>query len=96
MRQRWERGGHDVPVAKLVSRYPRTQAAVGHAAPIADMTAMFDNSFDEKRAFSLVRVQTGPSVLFDCRDTRFEFDPVLRKVARTWMDRVIPLSGRQG
>jgi predicted ABC-type ATPase len=92
VRQRLERGGHDVPVGKLVSRYPRTQKAVGHAAPIADMTVMFDNSFDEKRAFSLVRVQTGSQVLFDCRDMAFKVDPTLRAVARAWLDKVAAFS----
>jgi predicted ABC-type ATPase len=93
VRQRLERGGHDVPLGKLVSRYPRTQKAVGHAAPIADMTVMFDNSFDEKQAFSLVRVQTGSQVLFDCRDMEFKVDATLRAVARTWMDKVAVFAG---
>jgi hypothetical protein len=54
---------------------------------------MFDNSFDEKRAFSLVRVQTGSQVLFDCRDMAFMVDPTLRAVARTWLDKVAAFSG---
>ncbi len=41
---RKEQGGHGVPLDKLQSRFPRTQLAVGHAAPLADMTLMFDNS----------------------------------------------------
>jgi len=41
---RKEQGGHGVPLNKLNSRFPRTQRAIGYAAPIADMTLMFDNS----------------------------------------------------
>ena len=48
-------GGHGVPVNKLRSRFPRTQRAVGYAAPLADMTLMFDNSRSLKKAFALAR-----------------------------------------
>jgi predicted ABC-type ATPase len=41
---RKRQGGHAVDVSKLISRFPRTQKAVGHAATVADMTIMFDNS----------------------------------------------------
>lgn len=64
-------GGHDVPVSKLRVRYPLTQKAIGIAAPVADMTLMFDNSRDFEQAFNLVRVQRGHTVLFDCRDPRY-------------------------
>jgi hypothetical protein len=53
------------------------------------MTVMFDNSLDERRAFSLVRVQRGSKILFDCRDTRFYADGDLRRVAGTWLKRVV-------
>lgn len=39
---RKEQGGHGVPLNKLNTRFPRTQRAVGFAAPMADMTLMFD------------------------------------------------------
>jgi predicted ABC-type ATPase len=39
-------GGHDVPEEKLRQRFPRTQEAIRLAAPVADMTLMFDNSRD--------------------------------------------------
>jgi predicted ABC-type ATPase len=87
--QRWEEGGHNVPLEKIEQRFPRTQKAIGNAAPISDMTLMFDNSFDEKRAFSLVRVQKGPLVLFDCRDTQYVVSHGLRNVASRWLTNVV-------
>ncbi|MDM0106288.1 zeta toxin family protein [Variovorax sp. J22R24] len=85
---RKQQGGHDVDRAKLVSRFPRTQAAVGHAAPLADMTLMFDNSREEENAFTLVRAQKRRSVLFDARDPQFQADPELRAVCDPWLEKV--------
>jgi predicted ABC-type ATPase len=79
---RQAKGGHAVPLDKLLSRFPRTQQAIGHAAAmIADMSVMFDNSRKQKKAFSLVRAQKRDEVLFDCRDPRYEVEPALRDVA---------------
>lgn len=86
---RKQQGGHDVERAKLVSRFPRTQAAVGHAAPLADMTLMFDNSREEENAFTLVRAQKRRSVLFDARDPQFNVDPELRAVSDPWLEKVV-------
>ncbi|HUD25091.1 MAG TPA: hypothetical protein VMQ45_05365 [Burkholderiaceae bacterium] len=88
VRTRREMGGHDVPQSKLITRFPRTQAAIRHAAPIADITAMFDNSRTPADAFSLARVQKKNKVLFDARDPRYDVDPELRKVAAVWLDKV--------
>ncbi|MES2887071.1 MAG: zeta toxin family protein [Pseudomonadota bacterium] len=85
---RKKQGGHDVPFDKLIDRFPRTQAAVGHAAPLADMTLMFDNSRGFAHAFSLVRAQRQHTVLFDARDPQYKTDPDLRTVAQLWLDRV--------
>lgn len=85
---RKQQGGHDVDRRKLIERFPRTQAAVGHAAQIANMTLMFDNSRSEKDAFSLVRAQAKKSVLFDARDPRFDMDPELRAVCDPWLEKV--------
>ena len=82
-------GGHDVPLQKLYERFPRTQRAVGHAAPIADMTIMFDNSRSLRRAFELVRVQRGAEVLFDCRDTRYRTNERLKAIASLWLNNVV-------
>jgi predicted ABC-type ATPase len=85
---RKEQGGHGVPLNKLNSRFPRTQRAIGYAAPMADMTLMFDNSRTPDKAFALVRAQRGKRVLFDCRDRQYILDRSLRAVARPWLDKV--------
>ena len=81
-------GGHDVPTNRLRARYPRTQKAVAHAAPIADMTIMFDNSGGLSGAFALVRAQRKKQVLFDCRDDRYQTNSQLRKLAELWLPKV--------
>ncbi len=86
---RQAKGGHAVPLEKLVQRFPRTQQAIGHAAlAIADMTVMFDNSRKEGKAFSLVRAQRKNHVLFDCRDPKYKINPALRDVADSWLTKV--------
>jgi predicted ABC-type ATPase len=85
---RQAQGGHGVPLDRLLARYPRTQRAVGHAAPLADMTIMFDNSRSLRKAFALVRVQQQRKVLFDCRDPRYQVERGLRNVASLWLPKV--------
>lgn len=85
---RKQQGGHAVDHAKLIERFPRTQPAIGHAAPIADMTLMFDNSRGEKDAFTLVRAQRKSKVLFDARDPRFTVGAELRMVCDPWLNKV--------
>ena len=85
---RRQRGGHDVPLNRLRERYPRTQMAIGHAAPLADMTIMFDNSDSPDRAFTLVRAQQRTQVLFDCRDPRYTVARRTRRLAGEWLFRV--------
>ena len=53
-------GGHDVPEAKLRQRFPRTQEAIRLAAPLADMTFMYDNSRAIDKAFSPAREPLNP------------------------------------
>ena len=83
------KGGHGVPLEKLMTRFPRTQKAIGHAALIADLTLMFDNSRSEKNAFALARAQRRGEVLYDCREASYEIDPVLRAVAGPWLTQVV-------
>ena len=91
---RTRQGGHDVPLDKLMERFPRTQAAVGHAAPLADMTLMFDNSRTPEKAFALVRAQRKKTVLFDSRDPVYSVDDDLRAVSDPWLERVVgPFKG---
>jgi predicted ABC-type ATPase len=84
-------GGHDVPQNKLIDRFPRTQEAVRLAAPAADMTLMFDNSRGVESAFTLVRVQTGTHVIYDCRDRKYSEDAGLIDVASAWLGKVAPV-----
>ena len=81
-------GGHDVPTNKLELRFSRTQAAIGHAATIADMTLMFDNSREEQKAFGLVRAQTNTTLLFDARDPAYNIPKDLTNPANIWLNQV--------
>lgn len=87
---RKQQGGHAVPLDKLRSRFPRTQKAVGHAAKLADMTLMFDNSRDRRHAYTLVRAQRGKVVWFDCRNAHYSRDAQLNKVAELWLPKIAP------
>jgi hypothetical protein len=60
------------------------------AASVANLTLMFDNSRDEKYAFTLVRAQRKNELLYDCRDTSFQQDPDLVKIAGMWLGNVAP------
>ena len=82
-------GGHDVALATLHKRFPRTQAAIGHAAPLADMTLMFDNSRSLNKAFTLVRAQRKQAVLFDARDPQYRVETELRSVSDPWLEKVV-------
>ena len=42
-----EGGGHDVPAAKLIERFPRTRANAAKALALADLGMVFDNSSPE-------------------------------------------------
>jgi predicted ABC-type ATPase len=85
---RLKTGGHDVPRTKVFARFPRTQAAIGAASAVADMTLMFDNSRGLKEAFSLVRAQRRHQILYDCRDTTYYASSDLRHIAGLWLRRV--------
>lgn len=87
---RRRQGGHDVPETKLHQRFPRTQEAIRLAAPVADMTLMFDNSRGIEDAFTLVRVQAKTSVIYDCRGRRFGEHDELIQVSSAWLSRVAP------
>ncbi|MDO8385796.1 MAG: toxin [Polaromonas sp.] len=80
-------GGHAVPRQKLLERFPRTQKAVGHASPIADMTLMFDNSRGIQQAFTLARAQQKEQVIYDCRNPAY-VENDLRNIASLWLDKV--------
>lgn len=85
---RKQQGGHAVPLNKLADRFPRTQAAIGYATPLADMTIFFDNSRTFNDAFALVRVQRKNQVLYDCRDPAYDIADSLRGVVQDWLPKI--------
>ena len=87
---RKNQGGHDVPTAKLRSRFARTQKAIQLASEVADLTLMFDNSRTLDKAFSLARAQRKTQILYDCRDARYLQDPELVRIAGLWLEKVAP------
>jgi len=87
VQSRKAQGGHDVPLDRLRDRFARTQMAVGHAAPVADLTLMVDNSLSSRR-FQFVRAQRRRAVLFDLRDPRHVADEVVRAASLPWLERV--------
>ena len=76
-------GGHAVDAKKLLARFPRTQAAVADALPVADAALLVDNSRTPEDAFTLCRIQLGTRVLFDLRD-----EGATPPEVRAWLDRV--------
>jgi len=78
--------GHDVPVDKLIQRFPRTQEAIRHAITEADTAILVDNSRTPGEAYTVCRVQMEKNVLFDLRQ---EQAPPFEITA--WMDKVCPL-----
>ena len=66
-------GGHDVPVTKLIERFPRTQLAIREACKVADAAILTDNSLDEENAFSISRIELEGNELFDIREDEKNF-----------------------
>lgn len=53
------KGGHDVPITKIISRYQRSIANCIVASRIADRTYIYDNSVDGRDAQLLFRMMDG-------------------------------------
>ncbi len=53
------KGGHDVPIAKIISRHERSIDMCRHAARLADRTYVYDNSVDDVEARLLFRLVDG-------------------------------------
>jgi predicted ABC-type ATPase len=83
---RHAKGGHTVPLDRLLSRFPRTQRAIAEAIPVANASILVDNSADETKAFTVARVQEGPKPLFDIRSDGGAPPRIIE-----WLDRVAPL-----
>jgi len=87
VRQRVASGGHNVAVPKLLTRFPRTQAAICEARSVADVTLCTDNSRDEKQAFSVCRIETPDAPIYDRRYKGRTTPPEILE----WLDVVCPL-----
>ena len=59
--------GHDVPIDKLIQRFPRTQKAIQNAITEADAAILVDNSRTIDEAFTVCRVQKKNDVRYDLR-----------------------------
>lgn len=79
-------GGHNVPIDKLIERFPRTQKAIAAAAPLADATILMDNSREWDKAFTTCQVLHGGQSLYDRRDSKRSTPAVIL----AWLDVVSP------
>ena len=78
--------GHDVPLERLLRRFPKTQRAISAAAAMADASIFTDNSRTPKQAFTVCRVQLGEAELFDLRQASATVPSVIAE----WLDVVSP------
>jgi predicted ABC-type ATPase len=80
--------GHDVPLDRLVRRFPKTQRAIAAASKVADASIFTDNSRNPKQAFTVCRVQIGEKQVFDLREGADTVPPAIAE----WLEVVMPLS----
>ena len=78
--------GHDVPMERLLKRFPKTQRAIAAASKVADAAIFTDNSRDLKQAFTVCRVQLGESELYDLRASPTTMPPAIAE----WLEVVAP------
>lgn len=78
--------GHDVPMDRLLKRFPKTQRAIAAASKVADAAIFTDNSRDLKQAFIVCRVQLGASGLYDLRASPVSVPPAIAE----WLEIVAP------
>ncbi len=57
--QRVMKGGHDVPITKIISRYTKSIINCKKASKLADRTYVYDNSIDDAEARLLFRMTDG-------------------------------------
>lgn len=57
--QRVMKGGHDVPISKIISRYIKSIANCAEVAPFVDRLYVYDNSNEGKKAIPLFRLRDG-------------------------------------
>lgn len=56
------KGGHDVPIPKIISRYQKSIVNCKRCAALADRVYVYDNSIDDSDAFLLFRMTDGQLV----------------------------------
>ena len=79
-------GGHNIDAETLKDRFPRTQRAIFHASSVADATILFDNSREEKQAFTVCRVQLKAEEKYDRRASTRKVEPAILE----WLNVVAP------
>ncbi len=57
--QRVMKGGHDVPITKVISRYTKSILNCKRASKVVDRTYVYDNSIDDTEARLLFRMADG-------------------------------------
>ena len=57
--QRVMKGGHDVPITKVISRYQKSILNCKHIATKVDRTYLYDNSVDDAEQQLLIRLSDG-------------------------------------
>ena len=57
--QRVMKGGHDVPIAKIISRYQKSVLNCKYIATKIDRTYLYDNSIDDAEQQILIRLSDG-------------------------------------
>ena len=60
--QRVMKGGHDVPITKVISRYQKSILNCKYIASKVDRTYLYDNSIDDAEAMLLIRFSDGKIV----------------------------------
>ena len=53
------KGGHDVPIPKIISRYIKSIANCAEIAPEVDRLYVYDNSLEDVKAQPLFRLRDG-------------------------------------
>ncbi len=53
------KGGHDVPIPKIISRYIKSIANCAEIASLVDRLYVYDNSLDNKKAIPIFRLRNG-------------------------------------
>jgi predicted ABC-type ATPase len=78
--------GHAVDPAKLIERFPRTQAAIREALAVADASILTDNSREPAKAFTVCRVQLRDGLIYDVRQS----EAAIPAPIAAWLDVVAP------